>query len=184
MTAPITPNSVSGHHFDAPVLITGLPRSGTSMVTGVLKECGLWLGKTVPGGKENARGYFENIMLREKAQKAILSAAGFDPLGVRKLPPPGWRLRVPDFKSGVAELLLLQKYDGKRSWGFKDPKTTLTWHIWHEHFPKATWVVVRRPAADVIASCLRTGFMNQHSADPAYWQVFVHAYELHLVELC
>lgn len=155
------------------------------MVAGILGECGLWLGKTVPGGgKENAKGFFENILLREKAQKAILSAAGFDPLGVRKLPPPGWRIEIRDFRSGVAQLLAAQGYDGAKPWGFKDAKMTLTWRIWREHFPKAAWIIVRRPDADVIASCLRTGFMSQHSNDPDYWRVFVAAYQAHLAELC
>lgn len=153
------------------------------MIAGILGECGLWLGHTVPGGRENAKGFFENVLLREKAQKTILRAAGFDPLGVRKLPPPGWRPAIPNFRSGIAQLLAAQGYDGQLTWGFKDAKMTLTWPIWHEHFPGATWVIARRPSDDVIASCLRTGFMNQHSRDPAYWQVFVDAYQSHITEL-
>ena len=183
MSRQSTPIAFKGTKFDSPVLITGLPRSGTSMVAGILGECGLWLGKTVVGGKENAKGFFENILLREKAQKAILSAAGFDPLGVRKLPPPIWHPAIPDFRSGISRLLAQQGYDGTRPWGFKDAKMTLTWSIWREHFARATWIIVRRPSKDVIASCLRTGFMNQHSSDPAYWRVFVKAYQDRLLEL-
>jgi hypothetical protein len=153
------------------------------MVTGLFGACGLWLGKTFPGGKDNAKGFFENILLREKAQKAILSAAGFDPLGVRKLPPPGWHVDIPDFRSGVAELLAAQGYDGAAPWGFKDAKMTLTWRIWHRHFPGAAWIIVHRPAEDVIASCLRTGFMNQHSREQGFWRDFVEAYQMRLDQL-
>ena len=177
------PITFKGTKFESPVLITGLPRSGTSIVAGILGECGLWLGKTVVGGKENAKGFFENILLREKAQKAILSATGFDPLGVRKLPPANWHPAIPDFRSGISQLLAQQGYDGTWPWGFKDAKMTLTWSIWREHFPRATWIIVQRPAKDVIASCLRTGFMNQHSLDPVYWRVFVKAYQDRLLEL-
>ena len=79
---------LSSPAFDAPVFVTGLPRSGTSMVAGLLGLSGLWLGHTVPGGQENIRGFFENVILRERVQKEILRQGRFDPLGVQRLPPP------------------------------------------------------------------------------------------------
>jgi hypothetical protein len=166
----------SGGRFDAPVLITGLPRSGTSMVTGLLGVCGLWLGHTVPGGQENIRGFFENVVLRERVQKEILSQGRFDPLGVRRLPPPAWHPVIKNLRAVVGAALGAQQYDGREIWGFKDAKLTLTWRPWHEHFPGARWVVVRRSSDEVIASCLRTSFMKQHSSDPVFWRQFVADY--------
>lgn len=177
------PPWLSGPHFDVPVLVTGVPRSGTSLVTGLLGLCGLWLGRTVPGGKENIHGFFENVILREQLQKQILRQGAFDPLGVRSLPPANWRPPIKNFRQAIASALGAQQYDGGRAWGFKDAKLSLTWRIWHEHFPQARWVIVRRPSEEVIASCLRTGFMKQHSLDPAFWQQFVDAYLLRLATL-
>lgn len=58
--------------LDRPVLICGLPRSGTSLTAGILAICGLWLGRTVPGGgSENPKGFFENVFLRERINKQI-----------------------------------------------------------------------------------------------------------------
>lgn len=162
--------------FEHPVFVTGLPRSGTSMVTGLLGVCGLWLGHTVPGGKENIRGFFENVILRERVQKEVLRQGNFDPLGVRHLPPTNWHPVIRNFREIVAAALRAQGYDGEKQWGFKDAKLTLTWRLWHEHFPAARWVIVRRPTEQVIASCLRTSFMKPHSPDPAFWQRFVEAY--------
>jgi hypothetical protein len=162
--------------FDRPVLVTGLPRSGTSMVTGLLGVCGLWLGQTVPGGKENIRGFFENVLLRERVQKEVLRQGNFDPLGVKRLPPPNWHPVIRRFRDVVAAALAAQAYDGRQAWGFKDAKLTLTWRLWHEHFPRARWVIVRRPSEQVVASCLRTSFMKQHSGDPAFWEGFAGAY--------
>jgi len=172
-----------GRHFDTPVLVTGLPRSGTSMVTGLLGLCGLWLGRTVPGGRENIRGFFENVILRERLQKALLRQGGFDPLGVTRLPPPGWQPVVRNFRDVVAAALAAQRYGGEQAWGFKDAKLTLTWRVWHEHFPHAHWIIVRRPSDEIIASCLRTSFMKHHSSDPAFWRRFVDAYLARLESL-
>jgi hypothetical protein len=166
----------SSPRFDNPVFVTGLPRSGTSMVTGLLGVCGLWLGHTVPGGKENIRGFFENVLLRERVQKEVLRQGNFDPLGVGRLPPANWHPIIRDFREIVAAALAAQSYDGRQAWGFKDAKLTLTWRLWHEHFPAARWVIVRRRSEQVIASCLRTSFMKPHSQDPAFWERFVRAY--------
>jgi hypothetical protein len=175
--APATvPEWLSGECFDAPVLVTGLPRSGTSMVAGLLGVSGLWLGHTVPGGQENIRGFFENVILRERVQKEILRQGRFDPLGVRQLPPPAWHPAIKNLRAVVAAAVGAQQYDGRQTWGFKDAKLTLTWRVWHEHFPRARWIVVRRSSDEIIASCLRTSFMKQHSGDPAFWQQFVADY--------
>jgi len=183
-TSPAMPPPwLSSPLFDTPVFVTGLPRSGTSMVTGLLGLCGLWLGQTVPGGEENIRGFFENVILRERVQKEILRQGRFDPLGVRRLPPSDWYPAVKKLREVVAAALAVQQYDGRQTWGFKDAKLTLTWRPWNEHFPQARWIIVRRPQDEIIASCLRTSFMKQHSSDPAFWAQFVADYLERLMAL-
>jgi hypothetical protein len=162
--------------FNAPVFVTGLPRSGTSMVMGLLGICGLWLGAVQSGGRENVRGFFENVVLRERVQKEILRQGRFDPLGVKRLPPATWHPVIRNFHQVVGAALAAQDYDGRQIWGFKDAKLTLTWRVWHEHFPRARWVVIRRSSDEIIASCLRTRFMKQHSDDPGFWGRFVSDY--------
>lgn len=182
MTAATLPPAAIPY-FDEPVLVTGLPRSGTSLVAGLLGVCGLWLGQTVPGGRENPRGFFENVLLRERLQKELLKRGNFDPLGVRRLPPPDWQPMVPNFRDVVGQMLAAQGYVGQGPWGFKDAKMTLTWRIWSAHFPRARWIVVRRPSDQVIASCLRTSFMRHHSEQPDYWRGFAESYVERLAQL-
>lgn len=183
LMAHAQPSRFSGPHFDAPVLVTGLPRSGTSMVAGLLREFGLWLGETVPGGPENPRGFFENIILREKLQKELLRRGKVDPLGVNPLPAPGWHPDVRNFRDVVGRVLAAEGYTGAQPWGFKDAKMALTWRIWHQHFPAARWIVVRRPTEQIVGSCLRTSFMRHHSGDPEFWRRFVDAYLARLAQL-
>jgi hypothetical protein len=116
------------------------------------------------------------VILRERVQKEILRQGGFDPLGVRELPPPAWHPVIKNLRAVVAAALGAQQYDGRQIWGFKDAKLTLTWRVWRDHFPRARWVIVRRSSDEIIASCLRTSFMKQHSGDLAFWRQFVADY--------
>ncbi len=160
----------SADFFERPVFIVGLPRSGTSLVAGMLQLCGLWLGRTVPGNAHNPKGYFENAALREGIVKTILHRLGVDPLGVHTLPSPDAAFAMPELKSMVFEVLRQQGYDGMVRWGYKGNKLALIWRLWNMHFPRADWVIVQRRREDVIESCIRTQFMAQHSSEPAFWR--------------
>jgi len=167
-------------HWDRPILVTGLPRSGTSLVAGLLAESGAWVGRTVPGGPPNPRGFFEHIALREGVNKGILRALGMDPLGVRRLPAPDELLPVDNLRETVQRILREEGYDGTRPWLFKDAKLTLLWPLWAQAFPRARWVIVERPLGDVIRSCRRTHFMAQHGLSEAQWQDWADAYRQRL----
>ena len=163
-----------------PVFVTGAPRSGTSLVAGSLHACGAWLGKTLAGNAANPEGYYENGVIREGLVKAQLLQAGADPLGVRKLPALSGLPVQPLLGGQVLQLLMQQGYMGAEPWLYKDAKLSLLWPLWRRAFPLARWVIVRRRAEDIVASCLRTDFMNQHSCDPEFWKGWVRAYEQRL----
>ena len=169
--------------FSEPLLITGLPRSGTSLVAGILGQLGLWLGTTVPGGPANPKGFFEHIGLREQANKRILARLGCDPLGVRKLPLLSNLPRVDRFREHIKNLLDADHYDDISPWGFKDAKLTLLWPVWRDAFPEAQWLVVHRPRELVIRSCLKTHFMRQHSGKIEFWENFCDEYDCRLYAL-
>lgn len=161
---------------DRPILVLGLPRSGTSLIAGALRACGAWLGYTVPGGRSNPKGFFENVYLREHVIKTVLRDLGCDPTGVVKLPALESLPDVDDLKEKVCTAIANEGYAGTVPWVFKDAKLTLLWPIWQRAFPEARWIIVRRDTEDIIRSCLRTHFMVAHSRDPAFWAAFVDAY--------
>lgn len=156
-----------------PILVTGLPRSGTSLTAGVLHLCGAFVGQCVPGkGPANPRGFFENQFLRERVNKPLLRALDADPLGVFPLPDPDVARALPPFprlRRSILERVAWEGCSHNEAWLFKDAKLTLLFPIWNQLFPRARWVLVRRDKADIIASCLRTPFMAQHSSDPYFW---------------
>ena len=170
--------------FSQPVFVLGLPRSGTSLIAAALHGCGAFVGETVPGGgPENPLGFFENTYIREKVNKQILDKIGADPLGVSALPALKDLPKVKGLAETLRDLLLYQGYKDGDRWLFKDAKLTLLWPIYLSTFPDARWVIVRRRDEDIITSCLKTGFMRQHSDDPAFWQRWIDDYKRRLERL-
>ena len=162
--------------FDRPIFILGVPRSGTSMVAGLLHECGAWAGKTVLGSPENPKGFYEHIVLRETMNKKILSSLNCDPLGVKALPEIDQLPDIPDLGNIVKQVIQAEGYTEDRPWLFKDPKLSLIWPILRAAFPSARWIIVRRKNEDIIRSCLNTHFMVRHSTDPLFWRSWIDEY--------
>jgi hypothetical protein len=154
------------HHkqLPPPILITGAARSGTSMVAGVINMCGAFGGKMSGPNKNNAKGMYENIRIRNQILKPYLRGLGVDPLGqfplpkINKLPiPSDWRERVEN----------VIRSDGYKEdeWMYKGAKMSLTWPIWSYAFPNAKWIIVRRKSEDIINSCIKTSFMRAFSRE-------------------
>ena len=109
---------------ERPFLITGLPRSGTSMTAGIFATLGLWTGTTVPGGPENPKGFFEHVALREQVTKGILAGHGFDPVGVRKLPPRDFNPNIRfnnslTLRQTIEAIIRDDGYEPHRRWMYK-----------------------------------------------------------------
>jgi len=148
-----------------PILITGAARSGTSMVAGVINICGAFGGNMSPPNKNNQKGMFENIHIRNSLVKPYLREIGVDPMGqyplpnIKKLEIPTW------WKKRVETIMISEGYtDGQ--WMYKGAKSCLIWPIWNYAFPNAKWIIVRRRTGDIVNSCLKTAFMRAfHSPD-------------------
>ena len=175
-------------YLDLPVFITGLPRSGTSMTAGILAELGIFTGPTIPGGDANPKGFFENIIIREKIIKGILRAGKFCSLGVKSLPPQNFDKKVnfgnsKSLRDILIEIITIQGFNNDKPWLIKDAKLTLMWRIFNRQFPNAIWIVVKRDRKNFIRSCLKTDFMLQHSNQEKFWNNYADNYEIRLDEL-
>lgn len=158
------------------------------MIAGSLASLGVWSGETIVGNASNQKGYFENTVIRQKIVKPILMSHGFDPLGVRTLPPRDFCPKIT-VKHGYSiadylhTVLKAQNHEELQPWLYKDAKLSLIWRLMNQEFPSAVWIIVRRNRADFIGSCLNTDFMSQHSRRPEFWHGFADAIEERLKEL-
>jgi len=143
-------------------LVTGAARSGTSLTTAILAAHGARLG--------HVNGLNEHTGVREGVLKPLLRAAGADPLGQWPLPSLQDLPDASDLRRDV--LAALGPADT-----YKDAKLCLTWLCWHRAFPDARWIVVRRDANAIAASCMRTAFMRAYDT-AAGWREWVRAHEM------
>lgn len=169
-----------------PILVTGCPRSGTSIVAGALVQAGVFAGKSVDKMFVNARYQRELI-------RPFLSESGIDVFHQYPLGHPQ-RLKVPTWWKDTLETLLLEEgYQGE-PWMVKCPSITLLWPVWAVSFPDAKYVIVRRRTGDIIESCLNTGYMTAFqnlkvlneikvTDETEGWRWWVNEYEKRFVDM-
>jgi len=166
--------------FERPIFVTGVPRSGTSLVAGALGIAGAWLGRSVPGNQSNPKGYFEHTTIREKIVKPLLEGLQCDPLGVQRLPALAQLPQVNNLRDVCRNLLEAEGYSYDARWLYKDAKLSLLWPLFADAFSDAHWVIVRRNHDDIVRSCLRADFMAQHSSNENLWSKWVDQYNQRL----
>jgi hypothetical protein len=141
-----------------PVIVLGMHRSGTSMVTRLLQACGVYLGEAndllLPDSEDNPEGYWEHRDI-SKLNEEILEHLG----GSWREPPQvesGWSTSASlqsvweRFESIAADLKSHPK------WGWKDPRNSLTLEFWLMHMPDLQLVLCLRNPLEV-ADSLSTG---------------------------
>jgi hypothetical protein len=126
-----------------PLCVTGMHRSGTSMVARLLNLCGLDLGPEqdlLPPAFDNPAGFWENADF-VRLNDALLRAWGGSWERPPAAPGEGGELR------GRA-LGLVGRFAGREPWGWKDPRCCLTLPFWRGLLPGLRVLVcVRHPLA-------------------------------------
>lgn len=167
-----------------PIIITGCARSGTSLTAGILHRCGAFGGIMTGATAANQKGQFENLEIRQNLVKPYLRSLGADPLGQKPLPDPGrcWgdAARL-DWRRKIEGVMHQQGYKGG-PWFYKGAKCCLVWPLWHEAFPEARWILVRRRDEEIVNSCLRTSFMRAYR-DREGWQEWVDHHKARFEEI-
>lgn len=124
-----------------PLLITGCPRSGTSLTAAVFAATGFWEGKTTRN--------HENAEIKSRVVKPVLEKGGMDRAALTSFADcdasPYW------IRRNVVGVLKAQGYSGG-PWLFKDVKLVFQWRAWAEAFPGAQWVTVWRPPTAIVES--------------------------------
>lgn len=142
------------------------------MVTMLLAECGLYLGreqKLMPATVDNPSGYFENLQM-VALNDALLGKMGgtwdrppsgtLDFAALRADPILGWRIRRA-----------LRQFRHAPWWGWKDPRTSITAPFWVGAVPDLKFVICLRHPSAVAASLSR----RHHTPRPnglELWEIY------------
>ncbi len=136
------------------LVITGMHRSGTSLVASLLERGGLHLGENLlPADQGNPRGYYEDLdfyrfhseALENRQQSlSIVEDFLFEPTSSERC--------------RAKAIVAARRHRG--FWGWKDPRTALFLDFWNEQLPDARFLFLFRHPLDVLLSLVRRGDVN------------------------
>lgn len=141
--------------MERPIVILGMPRSGTSMVAGVFSEHGVWSGRCILANKINAKGYFENLDFKNLN---IKYSGRLAQSGVLAKPVKGFADKV---KSFVPE---------SGPWMAKF--SAMYYPLWVDLDP--FWICIRRKSEGIACSNLKTGYFGTKNLDEIYTLIRRH----------
>jgi hypothetical protein len=111
------------------VIITGMHRSGTSLVANYLFDAGIYMDTKhlLEADNANIKGYYEDKRIIDWHNKLLLENGRYPFLSKGMRNP-----KVSEkMKSDLDDIL--SEYSETRLWGFKDPRTSLFLEFWHHH---------------------------------------------------
>jgi hypothetical protein len=137
------------------LVVAGMHRSGTSVVTHWLHACGLQVGEDLlAGASGNVEGHFEDIEFL-KLHEDILLTHGADFAGLhaeRAVVAPSV------YDKAKMRAIIGVKNARFRQWGWKEPRTCLFLDTYAELLPQAKYFVVQRDYEAVIGSLIQRDF--------------------------
>lgn len=153
------------------IIVLGMHRSGTSLVSGILYRLGVDMGIAFrKPDQHNPTGYYEDIDIRD-LNKAIFAAAGgrwFNPPNLEDVSAV-----IGGFDAQVKELVASKS----GTWGFKDPRTAFTIHALEPYLPEdLRFIHVLRNPSDVVASLSKRAIRMGYSRSNAHWYSILTRY--------
>lgn len=135
------------------IIITGMHRSGTSLMASLLQSTGIHIGsRLMDAGLGNAKGHFEDLDFVEFHEEVLKSQ------GISK---QGWTLnkqiKVQEQYIDTAKTIINKRCKLNEIWGWKDPRTTLFLDFWISLIPNSYFILLYRSPWEVIDSLYRRG---------------------------
>lgn len=147
---------------DHPVLICGMHRSGTSMITQILYYCGLHLGDydklTSDKIDDNPDGGWENPEIWQWGDDLLNYLGGNWARPPISLFNPNWINEIETQNHFNKMQSILEPLRSISSpWGFKDPRSTILISFWKKYYPNLKVIlVVRNPIESAFSLSKRT----------------------------
>ena len=139
------------------VIITGMHRSGTSLLSSLLQRSGVNVGeRLIAANSANPRGYFEDVDFYE-FHEGLLHQRGQTYLHVND----NFTFQPTDSETAGANKLIAER-SHLQMWGWKDPRTSLFLDFWRGLLPHGRFLFVFRHPIEVLLSLLRRGEFDSH----------------------
>lgn len=136
------------------LMIVGMGRSGTSVITQWINKCGLPVGDELLGAAiGNIEGHFEDIDFL-KIHEEILIANNQPSTGLISMET----LHVSPEQKEKINTIIEQKNKVYPQWGWKEPRTCLFLKVYKELIPAAKYLIIMRDHKSVTASLIRRDY--------------------------
>lgn len=136
------------------LIVTGMHRSGTSLITNWLYHCGLQVGETLVGADVgNKEGHYEDVEFL-RVHEEILAANGYPTTGLIHHKS----IQISEYQLEKLKAVLEVKERHFEQWGWKEPRTCLFLHTYRKLIPGAKYLVIVRDYAAVVNSLLKRDF--------------------------
>jgi hypothetical protein len=154
------------HKAPPPVLVTGMHNSGTTILTEIIHKGGIFM--------ENSMDHYESYFFSEFINDSIIMGGE----GRWAELPVMTTEEVLSFQNDVGIFIkenwivsyLMNGYDGKSKWGFKDPRLCILLPLYLRIFPDTKVVYIDRRTEDVAASLCQKGKKGVGKLDNInYW---------------
>ena len=134
--------------------ISGMHRSGTSLVASWLNRCGLTIsdGQLLQPSKNNPKGYYEDSDFVDLHSSAIRLA---NPNSKGWNITPKHTLKFSTAHLSMAKILIDNRNMKYEVWGWKDPRTVVFLEHWKEMLPELKVLLIWRPCAQVVSSLIQ-----------------------------
>jgi hypothetical protein len=138
------------------LIITGMHRSGTSLITNWLNRCGLEIGESlVAAGNGNVEGHFEDVEFL-KLHEEILNNNSLDISGL----VDAKKIELSPYQLAKLQGVINIKQQLYEQWGWKDPRTCLFLDTYSKLLPEAKYLVIMRDYNAVISSLIKREFAH------------------------
>jgi len=146
------------------VIVLGMHRSGTSALTGFLRQCGLYLGEVLDDGIiHNPRGLQEAPSVLFMHQNLLEANSG-------DWCDPPEKVTWSRMHEAVRDLFIESRRE-RPIWGFKDPRTLLVLEGWLKVLPQAELAgVFRHPMEVALSLERRNGFPIEKGLE--LWRIY------------
>lgn len=142
----------------APLIITGMHRSGTSATARLLHQAGVDMGpRLLAPALENRLGYYEDVdfgaLNIDLIDAGLRGLSDVDPAWAfaHRLDPA----RLAPLRPRAAALVAARQ-STDRPWGFKDPRVAVLMEFYEQVVPDAVYLFVYRSPWEVVSSLLRS----------------------------
>ena len=136
------------------LIIAGMHRSGTSLITNWLSRCGLQIGECLAGSDVgNIDGHFEDMEFL-KAHEEILKNNGLHASGLAS----DKVIKLSAYHLARLQSIINIKQQLYGQWGWKDPRTCLFLDTYAQLLPDAKYLVIIRDYQLVLKSLIERQF--------------------------